>query len=80
MKTGIVGASGYSGEVLLSLLLDHPDISLTTVTSRSLVGQSVESVFPSLRNRGKGLCFSASNPQELAENPDLDLVFLALPG
>jgi len=79
MKTGIVGASGYSGEVLLSLLLDHPHISLTTVTSRSLVGQSVESVFPSLRNRGKGLVFSASDPEELATNTDLDLVFLALP-
>ena len=79
MNIGIVGASGYSGEVLLSLLLDHPHISLTTVTSRSLVGQSVESVFPSLRNRGKGLCFSASDPAELSANPDLDLVFLALP-
>ena len=79
MNIGIVGASGYSGEVLLSLLLDHPNVSLTTVTSRSLVGQSVESVFPSLRNRGKGLCFSASDPSELAANPELDLVFLALP-
>lgn len=79
MKTGIVGASGYSGEVLLSLLLDHPNITLTTVTSRSLVGQSVESVFPSLRNRGKGLEFSASDPEELAANQELDLVFLALP-
>ncbi|MDA0348724.1 MAG: N-acetyl-gamma-glutamyl-phosphate reductase [Verrucomicrobia bacterium] len=79
MNIGIVGASGYSGEVLLSLLLDHPNISLTTVTSRSLVGKSVESVFPSLRNRGQGLLFSASDPEELADHPDLDLVFLALP-
>jgi N-acetyl-gamma-glutamyl-phosphate reductase len=39
----------------------------------------VESVFPSLRNRGKGLVFSASDPEELATNTDLDLVFLALP-
>ena len=79
MNIGIVGASGYSGEVLLSLLLDHPNISLTTVTSRSLVGRSVESVFPSLRNRDQGLLFSASDPEELAANQDLDLVFLALP-
>jgi N-acetyl-gamma-glutamyl-phosphate reductase len=79
MNIGIVGASGYSGEVLLSLLLDHPHISLTTVTSRSLVGKSVESVFPSLRNRGQGLLFSASDPEELAANPNLDLLFLALP-
>lgn len=79
MNIGIVGASGYSGEILLSLLLDHPNISLTTVTSRSLVGMPVETVFPSLRNRGKGLTFSASDPEELASNKNLDLVFLALP-
>ena len=79
MNIGIVGASGYSGEVLLSLLLDHPNITLTKVTSRTLVGQSVETVFPSLRNRGNGLCFSAADPVELAADPGLDLVFLALP-
>ncbi|MCZ6673656.1 MAG: N-acetyl-gamma-glutamyl-phosphate reductase [Verrucomicrobia bacterium] len=79
MNIGIVGASGYSGEVLLSLLLEHPNISLTTVTSRSLAGEAVASVFPSLRNRDKGLKFSPSDPSELAASPDLDLVFLALP-
>jgi len=79
MNIGIVGASGYSGEVLLSLLLDHPHISLTRVTSRSLVGESVETVFPALRNRGKGLLFTESNPEELASSQNLDLVFLALP-
>jgi N-acetyl-gamma-glutamyl-phosphate reductase len=79
MNVGIIGASGYSGEVLLSLLLDHPDISLNTVTSRTLAGKSVDTVFPALRNRGKGLVFSTSDPEELAAKKDLDLVFLALP-
>lgn len=79
MNIGIVGASGYSGEVLLSLLLDHPNISLSTVTSRTLAGKSVESVFPHLRNRGDGLKFTTSDPDQLAAKPDLDLVFLALP-
>ncbi|MCB1120085.1 MAG: N-acetyl-gamma-glutamyl-phosphate reductase [Verrucomicrobiae bacterium] len=79
MNIGIVGASGYSGEVLLSLLLDHPRITLKTVTSRKLMGETVESVFPSLRNRGKGLTFSVSDPEQLASDEALDLVFLALP-
>jgi N-acetyl-gamma-glutamyl-phosphate reductase len=79
MNIGIVGASGYSGEVLLSLLLDHPNISLSKVTSRSLAGESVESVFPHLRNRGNGLRFTKSDPEQLADDPELDLVFLALP-
>ena len=79
MNVGIVGASGYSGEVLLSLLLDHPDIALTTVTSRSLSGERVETVFPSTRNRAGSLTFSDSDPEALANRNDLDLVFLALP-
>ena len=79
MNIGIIGASGYSGEVLLTLLLQHPDINLTTVTSRTHQGQTVEQVFPALKNRAGHLSFTESNPRELAENPHLDLVFLALP-
>ena len=29
MKVGIVGASGYSGEVLVKLLLGHPNVVLS---------------------------------------------------
>ncbi len=79
MNVGIVGASGYSGETLLSLLLKHPNVSLTTVTSRSLAGKLVESVVPSLRNKAGNLKFSQSDPQSLANQKELDLVFLALP-
>ena len=79
MNIGIVGASGYSGEVLLTLLLRHPDIEVTTVTSRARQGQQVQQVFPALKNRAGNLAFTASDPAELAENPHLDLVFLALP-
>ena len=79
MHIGIVGASGYSGEVLLTLLLRHPDIEVTAVTSRTRHGQKVQQVFPALKNRAGDLAFTASDPAELAGNPLLDLVFLALP-
>ncbi|MBH54363.1 MAG: N-acetyl-gamma-glutamyl-phosphate reductase [Opitutaceae bacterium] len=79
MNVGIVGASGYSGEVLLSILLDHPKVSLTKVTSRKLAGQPVKTVFPALKNRANDLSFSASDPEELANDTELELVFLALP-
>jgi N-acetyl-gamma-glutamylphosphate reductase len=35
IKVGIVGASGYSGEVLVRLLLAHPKVTLAAVTSRT---------------------------------------------
>ena len=44
MKVGIVGASGYSGEELVNLLLHHPDVELSAVTSRQSAGQTLAQV------------------------------------
>jgi N-acetyl-gamma-glutamyl-phosphate reductase len=49
MKVGIVGASGYSGEVLVKLLLGHPHVQLAAVTSRQHAGKPLSAVVPSLR-------------------------------
>jgi N-acetyl-gamma-glutamyl-phosphate reductase len=78
MKVGIVGASGYSGEVLVKLLLAHPRVTLAAVTSRSQVGKSLAAVIPSLRGADRGLKFTDSDPVALAAS-DIDLFFLALP-
>ncbi len=79
MNVAIVGASGYSGEVLVKLLAAHPKVTLKTVTSRSKAGQTVSSVIPSLRKVVDHLTFEDSNPEQLAAREDLDLFFLALP-
>ena len=78
MKVGIVGASGYSGEVLVRLLLGHPRVTLAAVTSRSQVGKPLASVIPSVRGADRGLTFTDSDPAALAAS-DIDLFFLALP-
>lgn len=78
MNVGIVGASGYSGELLVSLLLRHPLVKLTTVTSRTHAGKSLAQVIPALRGVDRGLVFSDSDATRLAAS-ELDLVFLALP-
>jgi N-acetyl-gamma-glutamyl-phosphate reductase len=78
MKVGIIGASGYSGEVLVKLLLGHPHVTLTAVTSRSNAGKSLASVIPSVRGADQGLKFTDSDPVALAAS-DIDLFFLALP-
>ncbi|MEC8614375.1 MAG: N-acetyl-gamma-glutamyl-phosphate reductase, partial [Verrucomicrobiota bacterium] len=74
-----IGASGYSGEELVRLLSRHPDVTLTAVTSRSLAGNLVADQMPSLQHLVGMLTFTASNPEELAANPDIDIFFLALP-
>jgi N-acetyl-gamma-glutamyl-phosphate reductase len=78
MKVGIVGASGYSGEVLVKLLLGHPRVTLAAVTSRSQVGKPLAAVIPSVRGADQGLKFTDSDPAALAAG-DIDLFFLALP-
>ena len=43
-KVAIVGASGYSGEELVKLLLNHPYAELVAVTSRQNAGQTLAQV------------------------------------
>ncbi len=78
MKVGIVGASGYSGEVLVKLLLGHPQVQLAAVTSRTHAGKALASVMPAVRGIDQGLKFIDSDPAALAGG-DIDLFFLALP-
>jgi N-acetyl-gamma-glutamyl-phosphate reductase len=78
MKVGIVGASGYSGEVLVKILLGHPRARLAAVTSRTQAGKPLAKLMPALRGLDRGLVFTESDPAALAAG-DLDLLFLALP-
>lgn len=78
MKVGIVGASGYSGEVLVKLLLGHPRVTLTAVTSRTHAGKPLAQVIPAVRGVDRGLKFTDSDPAALAKS-DVELWFLALP-
>jgi N-acetyl-gamma-glutamyl-phosphate reductase len=78
MKVGIVGAAGYTGEALVKLLLGHPKVKLTTVTSRTHAGKPLSKVIPSLRGADQGLCFVDSDPATLAAS-EVNLFFLALP-
>jgi N-acetyl-gamma-glutamyl-phosphate reductase len=79
MNAAIIGASGYSGEELVRLLSRHPNVELAAVTSRSLAGTRVADQMPALRHLVGELTFTASDPYDLAVNPEIDIFFLALP-
>lgn len=78
-KVAIVGASGYSGEELVRLLLNHPHAELVAVTSRQQAGQTVAQVFPKFAShpRARALRFVEPNAEVLAKQAEV--VFLALP-
>jgi N-acetyl-gamma-glutamyl-phosphate reductase len=79
VKVGIVGATGYSGEELVRLLLVHPRVELTAVTSRQYAGQTLARVFPKFAHypRAGAIRFTESNAALIARQAQV--VFLALP-
>ena len=74
-----MGASGYTGEELVCLLLAHPQVDLVAATSRQLVGKSLAQVFPRFAHQktATALKFSDPDPKQIAG--EAGLVFLALP-
>ena len=75
-KIAIVGASGYSGQELVRLLLRHPYVQITHFTSRQYAGQAVGDVFPRFRGLAAGK-FTEPNADAIAASAEA--VFLALP-
>ena len=76
VRVGLVGGSGYTGGELLRLLVRHPHVSLTMVTSRAESGKKVGDLWPNLRGECN-LKFSNICIDELINN--CDLVFFATP-
>jgi len=73
VKVGIVGASGYAGGELLRLLLGHPEIEVTQITSETYAGQFAHFVHPNLRGH------TTLKFRRMVEVEPCDLLFLGLP-
>lgn len=73
-KVAVAGASGYVGAELIRLILNHPQLELTTVTAHSNAGSKLSQIHPQFSHLDFELIeTSASN---LVKH---DIVFLALP-
>lgn len=71
----IVGASGYAGGETLRLLAAHPDVTVTTVTGHSSVGEPLARIAPHLADPA-GLVIQETSVEVLSGH---DVVVLALP-
>src|SRR5271157_4078767 len=76
LKVGIYGASGYTGQELLRLLLRHPQVEVVAVTSRRYAGVPVSDIYPVFVGL-TDLAFVDASPEDVAGAADI--VFLALP-
>jgi N-acetyl-gamma-glutamyl-phosphate/LysW-gamma-L-alpha-aminoadipyl-6-phosphate reductase len=73
VQAAIVGASGYAGGELLRLLLGHPEVEVSQITSETYAKQYAYFVHPNLRGR------TALKFRKLADLEPCELLFLALP-
>ena len=75
-KIGIYGASGYTGQELLRLLLRHPQAEVVALTSRRYAGVPVSDIYPVFVGL-TDLAFVDASPEDVAGAADI--VFLAMP-
>jgi N-acetyl-gamma-glutamyl-phosphate reductase len=75
-KVAVVGATGYTGQELIRLLLQHETVEIQTAVSHSNEGKSFASVYPGFQKVTDLVCAEA-NLEQLADQ--VDLIFLALP-
>lgn len=76
LQCGVIGATGYAGSVLVSLLSAHPNVEISYVASHSYVGKRFSDIYPSL----KGACDLVLEEEQVEEaSKRCSVLFLALP-
>ena len=79
INVGIIGATGYTGEVLIELLLNHPNVKIAHLYNSGKSTSSMQvisDVFPKFKKRLDLIC---KKPDWAEIKKDCELVFLALP-
>lgn len=76
MRVGIIGATGYTGVELLRLLLHHPEVEVTALTSQKYAGIPIDQVFPSLMKHLPLTC-EELNVDQISKKADF--IFTAVP-
>ncbi|MDD5120795.1 MAG: N-acetyl-gamma-glutamyl-phosphate reductase [Candidatus Omnitrophica bacterium] len=79
INIGVIGATGQTGEVLVELLLGHPNVKIAHLYNSGTGPKStqvISDIFPKFKKRLELPC---KKPDFLEIKKDCDLVFLALP-
>jgi len=76
INVGIIGATGYTGEELIDILLEHPEVRITYLAAKIEKPNPIEEIFPKFKNRIKLIC----EPLDInLAASKCSLLFLAMP-
>ncbi len=76
IKAGIIGATGYAGQELVRILLNHKEVEIAWYGSRSYVDQKFASVFGNFTKLVPDIC-KGDDLNKLAD--EVDVIFTATP-
>ncbi len=76
IKVGVVGATGYTGEELVRILVRHPHVMISYVSGKEEREVKLQEIFPCLKGKLDLECKPLSMDQAIDQ---CDLVFLSLP-
>lgn len=76
IKVGIIGSTGYAGQELVRILLQHPDAEIVWYGSRSYIDKKYSEVFGNMFQLVDDKCMG-ENMDELAKKADV--IFTATP-
>lgn len=76
IKAGIIGSTGYAGQELVRLLLQHKDTEIVWYGSKSYIDKKYYEVFQNMFQLVDAVCME-DNLEELAEK--VDVIFTATP-
>lgn len=76
IKVGIIGSTGYAGQELVRLLLQHKDVKIEWYGSKSYIDKKYYEVFQNMFQLVEDTCLD-DNMEELADK--VDVIFTATP-
>lgn len=76
VRVGVVGATGYAGEEVIRILMNHPEVRITSLQAVIDKEEPFSDIFPYYKGKVDIMC---RKPDPAAMAAEVDLVFLGLP-
>lgn len=76
IKAGIIGATGYAGNELVRILMNHPEVEITAFGSKSYEGEKYSDIFMNMVSIADNICVH-DTIEEMSKY--VDVIFTATP-